>query len=70
MSEEPVNPKPPIGRFGEISDGKLLHIVNRHGAFILCDHNVLSLPGFPVGQEYGMTRYCKVCVHRLLELTS
>lgn len=67
---EPVNPKPPIGRFGEISGGARLHIVDRECGRLLCDHTILSLPGFPIGQRFDMMPYHERCVSVLVEMTT
>lgn len=66
---EPLNPKPPIGNYGEVEHGRILHIVDRRAKVIMCQDLPYFLPGFPIGQRFDETPYCKACVGKLVEAT-
>jgi hypothetical protein len=67
-SVEPVNPRPPVGRWGETLVGKTLHIVDRDTSHLVCGP-AFALPGFPVGSVGGMYTYHAACVHGLFTQT-
>lgn len=67
--EPPARPKPPVGNYGEIEHGGVLHIVDRVAGVIMCGDIPYFLPGFPIGQRYDFMGYCSGCVHKLVVKT-